>query len=227
MNPDNKVIDKTPLIAVSGSFLIQLGIETLVSKRFQSHRTISVTSSADLLNVAAENPNALFFVHLRKSSPISFPAIVHLTQQFPNCKSMVILSDGGSTTIEQIVQHKLSCCIHEDESEKEWMAAFAALSAGNKFYSSQLLQNAFDYKFGTTANSYRKELLTERQIEILKEVANGQTNKAIADRLKISPHTVHTHRKNMMKKLGIHSASGLVIYAIRSGLINPNENQPH
>ena len=62
--------------------------------------------------------------------------------------------------------------------------------------------------------------LTKREREILQQVAEGSTNQEIADLLFISPATVDTHRKNIMKKLGIHSVAGLVKYAIRHGFIS-------
>lgn len=65
--------------------------------------------------------------------------------------------------------------------------------------------------------------LTDREIDILKCVAKGLSNKEIADFLHISIHTVITHRKNITSKLGIKSASGLTIYAILEGLVNPGD----
>ena len=62
--------------------------------------------------------------------------------------------------------------------------------------------------------------LTKREREILQQVAEGSTNQEIADLLFISPSTVDTHRKNIMRKLGIHSVAGLVKYAIRHGFIS-------
>ena len=64
--------------------------------------------------------------------------------------------------------------------------------------------------------------LSMREIEIIQMVAAGQTNKQIADSLCLSTHTIMTHRKNIMNKLGINNTAGLVIYAVKENLIRPN-----
>lgn len=61
--------------------------------------------------------------------------------------------------------------------------------------------------------------LSQREIEVLRLVASGMTNKEMADRLCISANTVITHRKNISSKLGIKSVSGLSLYAMMNGLI--------
>lgn len=63
--------------------------------------------------------------------------------------------------------------------------------------------------------------LTPREQEVLSLLADGRTNEEIADLLSISAHTVARHRENLMGKLGLHSRSELVKYAIRKGLIKP------
>lgn len=63
--------------------------------------------------------------------------------------------------------------------------------------------------------------LTPRENEVLSLLAEGKTNDEIADLLTISVHTVARHRENLMGKLGLHSRSELVKYAIRKGLIKP------
>lgn len=63
--------------------------------------------------------------------------------------------------------------------------------------------------------------LTPREQEVLAMLAEGKTNEEIADTLTISHHTVARHRENLMSKLGLHSRSDLVRYAIRKGLIKP------
>ena len=62
---------------------------------------------------------------------------------------------------------------------------------------------------------------TGRELELLCLIAEGKTNKEIAEMLSISLHTVQTHRFNLMKKLDLHDRAELVRYAIREGLIIP------
>ena len=68
-----------------------------------------------------------------------------------------------------------------------------------------------------------KETLSEREKDIILGVVRGKTNKEIADALFISIHTVLTHRRNIARKLEIHSPAGLVIYALVNGLVSIDE----
>ena len=68
-----------------------------------------------------------------------------------------------------------------------------------------------------------KEMLSQREKEIVRLVVKGMTNKEIADTLFISVHTVITHRRNIARKLEIHSATGLTIYAIVNNLVDLSE----
>ena len=61
--------------------------------------------------------------------------------------------------------------------------------------------------------------LSEREREVLVEVANGLSNKEIATKLHISVHTAITHRKNIVKKTGIKSVAGLTVYAMLNNLM--------
>lgn len=71
--------------------------------------------------------------------------------------------------------------------------------------------------------SEEKDTLSTREQEIVTLVVKGLTNKEIASRLFLSVHTVHTHRRNIARKLEIHSATGLTIYAIVNGLVDLSE----
>jgi DNA-binding CsgD family transcriptional regulator len=69
------------------------------------------------------------------------------------------------------------------------------------------------------------QIISTREIEILKYVALGYTNKEISDKLNLSVHTVITHRKNITFKLGIKTIAGLTVYAILQGIITAEEVQ--
>jgi DNA-binding CsgD family transcriptional regulator len=66
------------------------------------------------------------------------------------------------------------------------------------------------------------DLLSVREKEILHVLASGKTNREIADLLYISISTVETHRNNIFQKLNLHNLAGLILYALRKGLISGN-----
>ncbi|MDX9769656.1 MAG: LuxR C-terminal-related transcriptional regulator [Tenuifilaceae bacterium] len=75
------------------------------------------------------------------------------------------------------------------------------------------------YQVDTSEATPENQELSDREVEILKDVALGLSNKEIAEKNFISPHTVITHRKNITRKLGIKTVSGLTIYAILNKII--------
>ncbi|MCT4636947.1 MAG: response regulator transcription factor [Bacteroidales bacterium] len=79
-------------------------------------------------------------------------------------------------------------------------------------------------EFNTTEEP-KEEVLSKREQDILRLIALGKTQKEIADELFISTHTVVSHRKNITRKLGIKTVSGLTVYAILNNLISMGELQ--
>jgi two-component system, NarL family, response regulator NreC len=102
--------------------------------------------------------------------------------------------------------------------------AVRAVAQGRTWLSPELagsLVEDFVNRVRTGEDDHALDALTAREREVLKLVAEGHTNAAIAKLLSISPKTVQTHRANAMEKLGLHERTGLVRYAIRTGLIEP------
>jgi DNA-binding CsgD family transcriptional regulator len=66
-------------------------------------------------------------------------------------------------------------------------------------------------------------VLTDREMDILKLIAEGHSNKQMADLLFLSPHTINTHRKNIMAKLQVNNTAGLVMYAVKENLLDRNK----
>jgi len=64
------------------------------------------------------------------------------------------------------------------------------------------------------------ELLTSREREILQLIAEGKSNKEIANMLHLSLYTVETHRSNILAKLNLHTVPDLILYAVRKGIIS-------
>jgi DNA-binding NarL/FixJ family response regulator len=96
------------------------------------------------------------------------------------------------------------------------------------FISTIYITDTEDIILGKLRNKQKKEQnaaekLTDREKAVLKLLLKGMSNKEVADKLKISPHTAITHRKNIVEKTGIRSLSGLAIYAILNNITNIDE----
>lgn len=105
--------------------------------------------------------------------------------------------------------------------KNELIEALAEVSKGKKFLSSALHDKLSTHSntLDVAERSLSLDRLTPREQEILKLIAKGHTSKEIADVLSISFKTVGSHRTNLMKKLGLHSASEVTAYAKKRGII--------
>jgi DNA-binding NarL/FixJ family response regulator len=107
--------------------------------------------------------------------------------------------------------------------ETEIFSAVRAAAKREKFFCSKVLDVLLEKHFPGTDNCAATEL-SVRETEIVRLVAEGYSSKDIAKMLFLSPHTVHTHRKNILRKLGIGSTSELVLYAVNTGLVKLEKN---
>lgn len=99
--------------------------------------------------------------------------------------------------------------------------AVRAVSGGETYLSPQISAHVVaGMREATGASASEAPLLTARQLEILTLIAKGQSTKQIAFLLEVSAKTVETHRARIMERLGIHDVAGLVVYAIRTRLID-------
>jgi DNA-binding NarL/FixJ family response regulator len=110
----------------------------------------------------------------------------------------------------------------KDSSESDVMNAVRAVNAGKAYFSPEISRMmADDYlrqmQQRGVEDSY--ELLTSREREILQMLAEGKSNKDVANLLNLSLHTVETHRSNILQKLNLHSVPELILYAVRKGIV--------
>jgi two-component system, NarL family, response regulator NreC len=111
----------------------------------------------------------------------------------------------------------------KQSAEGDLIAAVKAVTQGKSFFSpvvSQMLLDDYMRQLRDRDVEDTYELLTGREREILQMVAEGKSNKEIANLLHLSVYTVETHRSNMMEKLNLHSVPELILYAVRKGVIS-------
>ena len=144
--------------------------------------------------------------------------------------SIIFLSMYQETPlIEQAFEMGIKGYILKNECSSEVVNAILAVYKGGYWISPCLDDDVLLKRRNGNDNPREdgilKTTLTIRQIEVLNLVCEGYTERGVAERLDISPHTVHVHKNTIMKKLDIHSKAELVKYALRHNLIQVREIQ--
>ena len=110
----------------------------------------------------------------------------------------------------------------KDSVRGDVIDAVRAVAQGRSFLTrkvSKLLQEDYVRQMERMGVEDSYEMLTAREREVLQLVAEGRTNKEVANDLNISLTTVETHRTHILQKLGLHSVPELILYAVRKGII--------
>lgn len=143
-------------------------------------------------------------------------------------KIVAITPEQNPSVILDALKSGVMSYIKKDCDIPEILASVRETAGGNKFFCGQILdsirRSSIDVEHLDNENfSCEPVLLSERELEIIKYIAEGNTNAQIADLLCLSPHTITTHRKNVMAKLGTKNTAGIVMYAVKSNLVSPNK----
>src|SRR5258708_14735854 len=149
-------------------------------------------------------------------------ATKQIKKVLPDIRILVLTMHEHDEYVFQTLRAGASGYMLKEAADTELITALHVIHSG-QFYLSPAAQSVMvgDYlqrvRTGEEKDSYSS--LTEREREILKLVAEGNTNNQIAERLVISPKTADTHRTHVMHKLNLHSRAELVKYAMRRGLL--------
>jgi DNA-binding NarL/FixJ family response regulator len=111
----------------------------------------------------------------------------------------------------------------KDSAESDLVRAIRSVAEGKSFFSpavSKVMLEDYVKKLQRTGSEDSYDLLTPREREILQLVAEGKSNKEVANLLHLSVYTVETHRANIMEKLKLKSVPELILYAVRKGIIS-------
>ncbi|MGA1239025.1 MAG: response regulator [Limisphaerales bacterium] len=135
-------------------------------------------------------------------------------------KLVVLSADADAELVEGAMQTGVSAYILKESASVELVRAIRAVVCGEAYLSSQVAAIVVEgYRRAVTAGSgSRVSVLSEREEEILRRIADGQSTKEVAYALGLSPKTVESHRSRLMEKLGLYTVAELTKHAIREGL---------
>lgn len=142
-------------------------------------------------------------------------------QRSPNTNVVILSMYSNEAYVLEALRAGAKAYVLKSATSDELIRAIRQVVSGRRYLSPPLSERAIEAYSrkaeGTVMDPY--ETLTTREREVLQLAAEGFTNAEIAAKLSISPRTAETHRTNLMRKLGLHSQSDLIRFAIRRGIL--------
>jgi DNA-binding NarL/FixJ family response regulator len=146
-----------------------------------------------------------------------------IVRRAPNIRVLILSMHTDEAYIVQALQAGARGYLLKESADVDLVHAVTAVSSDKSFFSPSVATVVLDdYVRHLTEKGVvdRYESLSEREREVLQLVAEGRSNKEVADLLCLSPATVETHRAHILQKLDVHNTAELVLYAVRRGVIS-------
>lgn len=214
------------LVIADSSELFQFGIKHILANEKSIALQGIANSNDELIEICEKNPTdiILFDYHAKNFSIDVIEQVNFLNRKI---KFVGITGEKTGGVVLKGIRHGIKSYVKKECSAGEIVEAINETAKGKKFFCGDLMEqmrneNVDVNNIEAEALSCEPISLSDRELEIIKMIAEGYTNAQIAALLYISNHTVNTHRKNIMKKLGINNTAGLVMLAVKSGLVTPD-----
>lgn len=169
-----------------------------------------------------QSPADVVLMDLTMPGLSGLEATRQIKERFPQVRVLVLTMHADEEYIFQVLRAGASGYLVKQAAPEELVAAIHAVYQGASFLSPTISKRVIDEyvrraEEGVVTDPYDK--LTPREREVLQLIAEGHSNREIAEQLTISIKTVESHRAHLMEKLDLHNTAELTRYAIRKGLI--------
>ena len=212
--------NKISIILADSEYLIRVGLRYFINSRKDMEIMDEAIDHADLIEQMGKYKPDVVVVDYNQPRHFSKATINAVKKISPQTNILVISADDDKENIYEVLEAGTNSFLTKSCDEDEIIGAIKATAKGEKFFCNKVLNYIMQRSFPEGEEDCSPVPLSDRECEVVKLVAEGLVAKQIAAQLNLSPHTVYTHRKNIMKKLGISSTSELVLYAVNNGILN-------
>jgi two-component system response regulator NreC len=146
-----------------------------------------------------------------------------ITMRSPHTAIAILSMHSDESYVIRSLKAGARAYLLKDSAEADLIAAIEAIMKGQSFFSPavrRILKEDYMRQLDEMGAEDTYELLTTREREVLQLVAEGKSNKEVANLLTLSLYTVETHRTHILQKLNLHSVPELILYAVRKGIIS-------
>ncbi len=214
---------KIKILIADNSFLIREAFRSIANSEKNFALVAEVGNAEDLAEKLLLYPPDVLVIDYT-SLFFCVDDIAVITKEYPDIQILAITNPQPKNIISKALDAGVMSHLLKDCGKDEIIEAIYNTAKGHQFFCGKIIDNILKEKViaedGISCDGVK---LSPREIEIIHLVAEGFSNKEIADKLFLSIHTITTHRKNIMSKLGINNTAGLVMFAIKNEIISPNK----
>jgi DNA-binding NarL/FixJ family response regulator len=205
--------NKISVLLVDDHSLVRRGFRRILEDAPDIAVVGEASDGAEAIRLAAELRPRLIVMDCALPGMSGLDATRRILQKFPETAILMLSMHSEDTWVHQALDAGARGYILKSAVDMELVTAIRRVIEGEIVLDPQLSR-------ATALKGERNSGLTVRELEVLKLIVAGKSNKEIATDLDLSANTVAVHRANIMDTLGIHKTAELVVYAIRSGLVN-------
>lgn len=215
---------KIKVLIADNQALTSGGLRHFIAQKKDLKVIGSVAAKEDFLTEVKKNQPEVLIVDYNLKAFITLDDLRKVSSISRKTKTLVVSNDSDKERIFKALDVGVNGYVTKDCSQEEIVNAIYATARGEKFFCNKVLDMLLEKHLGKEKDDECTPTeLSLREIEIVQLITKGLNAKEIAEQLHLSHHTVYTHRKNVMKKLGLSSAADLMLYAIKTGIINTSD----
>ena len=212
---------KHTILLVDDHSILRSGLRSIINSLDNYEVIGEADNGKDALKITLELKPDLLLTDLSMPKTNGTECIRQLKKRLPEVKILVLTMHSTEEHVHAALEAGADGYILKDDCDDELINAIQNIIDGKMYLSPSICNfviNGYLNTLKTEKPLASWELLTHREREVIKLIAEGYKSKEIADYLTISTKTVEKHRSNLMKKLDLHSISSITNYAIQNGL---------
>ncbi len=202
--------------------LVLAGIRALVEELGDTEIVAEASNGRDAVALAKQHVPDLVIMDISMKELNGIEATAQIKVEVPSTRVLILSMHTTEDFVRRALKAGASGYLVKDSAPLDLKMAIAAILRDELYLSPRISRHVIaGFLQGQPhQDESSMEALTARQREILQMIAEGKSTKEIAFQLNVSVKTVETHRAALMERLDIHDIAGLVLYAVRQGLIS-------